>query len=73
MSTAQEIEAAITRLSPKEYLRVRRWFWARDNELWDRQIAADSAAGRHDHLVKEIEEDIAAGRTQPLDEIIHDA
>ncbi|HVU39333.1 MAG TPA: hypothetical protein VHC95_13445 [Opitutales bacterium] len=73
MSTAQEIEAAITRLPPKEYLRVRRWFWARDNELWDRQIAADSAVGRHDHLVKEIEEDIAAGRTQPLDEIIHDA
>jgi len=72
MSTVQEIEAAITRLPPEEFARVRDWMLEQDNQLWDKQIAADSAAGRHDHLVKEIEEDIVAGRTKPLDEIIHD-
>lgn len=72
MSTVQEIEAAITRLSPEGFAHVRNWMLAQDNQLWDKQIAADSAAGRHEHLVKEIEEDIAAGRTKPLDEIIHD-
>jgi len=72
MSTVQEIEAAITQLAPADFAQVRNWLLEQDNRLWDKQIAADSAAGRHDHLVKEIEEDIAAGRTKPLDEIIHD-
>jgi hypothetical protein len=72
MSTVQEIEAAITRLAPKDFAQVRNWLLEQDNQLWDNQIAADSKAGRHDHWVKEIEEDIAAGRTKPLDEIIHD-
>jgi hypothetical protein len=73
MSTVQEIETAIAQLPPGEYARIRNWLLEHDNELWDKQIAADSAAGRLDFLVKEIEEDIAAGRTKPLDEIIHDS
>ncbi len=72
MSTVQEIEAAINLLPPEEFARVRNWLLDQDNQLWDKQIEEDSAAGRHDHLVKEIEGDIAAGRTKPLDEIIHD-
>jgi len=67
MSTVQEIESAIVRLSPEEYASVRNWFLEHDQELWDRQIAADSAAGKLDHLVREIEDDIAAGRIKPLD------
>jgi hypothetical protein len=33
---------------------------------WDKQIEEDLNAGRLDQLIQEAEEDIAAGRTQPL-------
>ena len=39
---------------------------------WDRQIEADAKAGRLDHLWKEATEDIKAGRTEPLDEVLGD-
>lgn len=46
-------------------------FW--DNPLddeWDRQIAADAAAGRLDHLIEEVRGDIAAGRCRPLEDLL---
>lgn len=50
-------------------------FLARLNELdledaWDRQIEADAKAGRLDHLWQKALEDIEAGRTKPLDEVL---
>jgi hypothetical protein len=67
MSTVDEIEAAISKLPPQDFARVRDWLLERDNLLWDKQIEADAAAGRLDSLVEEIERDIKAGRTKPLD------
>jgi hypothetical protein len=40
------------------------------DDAWDRQIDADAKAGRLDHLWAEAMEDIKAGRTKPLDEIL---
>jgi hypothetical protein len=65
-----EIEAAISNLPPEDFARIRDWLLERDSLRWDRQIAEDSASGRLDFLVKEIEGDIAEGRTKPLDEVI---
>jgi predicted nucleotidyltransferase len=48
-------------------------FW--DNPLddeWDRQIAADAAAGRLDHLIEEARADVAAGRCRPLEDVLAD-
>jgi hypothetical protein len=59
MGTVDEIKAAINNLSPEDFARVRDWFLELDSELWDRQIAEDSAAGRLDFLTQEIESDIA--------------
>jgi hypothetical protein len=67
VSTVDEIEAAISNLPPQDFARVRDWLLERDNLLWDRQIEEDSASGRLDPLVAEIERDIKASRTKPLD------
>ncbi len=67
MSTVDEIEAAISNLGPQDFARLRDWLLERDRLLWDKQIEQDAAAGRLDPLVEEIERDIQAGRTKPLD------
>ena len=55
-------------------------------ELWDRvaaeeannldecekQIERDSNAGKRDHLLAELKDDINAGRMKPLDEVINE-
>ena len=71
MSTVQEIESAISRLAPADYSKVRDWLLDHDNRLWDRQLEEDALAGRHAHLVSEIESEIALGKVKPLDEVIN--
>ena len=71
MSTVAEIEAAISKLPPKDFVQLRDWLLERDNLLWDKQIEEDAAAGRLDHIIAEIESDVAAGRTKPLDEVVN--
>lgn len=53
MSKVEEIQAAIESLPEKEYARLRRWFYEREWEKWDRQIEADSESGKLDFLIKE--------------------
>ena len=42
------------------------------DDAWDRQIEADAKAGKLDPLWREAMEDIKAGRTKPLDEVLGD-
>ena len=62
MSTLQEIEDAIQRLSAED----RAALFARLSELdaaeWDRQLEADVAAGSLDWLADEAREDLKMGR-----------
>jgi hypothetical protein len=69
MSSIAEIEQAIVKLSAQEFLELERWFAAERNRKWDKQIEADSASGALDPFLKEVEEDIAQGRTRPTDEL----
>lgn len=62
-----EIEAAIKKMTPQEFASLRDWVLQQDNLLWDKQIEEDAATGRLDPLVAEIERDIKASRTKPLD------
>jgi len=39
---------------------------------WEKQIKRDSKAGKLDHLLAELKEDIQAGRVKPLDEVINE-
>ncbi len=73
MSTVEEIEAAVRKLSAEEQYRLARRLQDVLWEAWDRQIEEDARSGRLDHILAEVEADIAAGRTKPLDEIVDDS
>lgn len=62
MSTVEEIEAAIQKLSPGEMATFRAWYAEYDSAAWDRQIAEDEAAGRLDWLIREALDDLDTGR-----------
>lgn len=68
MSSLEQIEEAIARLPNDDFAKLAQWFDEQRNRRWDEQIAADSASGALDFLVRELDEDIAAGRTRPIDE-----
>lgn len=57
MAKIKEIQKAILALPETEYIKLRQWF----NELawkkWDRQIEADSEAGKLDFLISEAYKD----------------
>ena len=53
MSELEEIEQRIRKLSPEELAKFRAWFIEFDHLLWDRQIEADSKAGKLDKLAAE--------------------
>jgi hypothetical protein len=62
MSTIEEIEDAVLRLSPEEFAAFRAWFAELDAAAWDRQIEEDVAAGRLDALADEALNDLREGR-----------
>ena len=66
MSTVNEIEAAVARLSRQELLTFRDWFSAFDAAAWDRQFEEDVAAGRLDALADEAIRDLREGRCRDL-------
>lgn len=59
MSTVQEIENAIAKLSEGEIQEIREW-------LFDRDIAQDASSGRFDFLVNEAVTENQNGRAKPL-------
>jgi hypothetical protein len=69
MSSVADIEDAIAKLSSREFVELERWFAAERNRKWDQQIEADSTSGVFDPFLKEVEEDVAKGRTRPTDEL----
>ena len=66
MTKVEEIQAAIASLPRAEFVRLRQWFSERDWEEWDEQIAADSAAGKLDFLIKEALDEKTKGRLKEL-------
>ncbi|MDH3601599.1 MAG: hypothetical protein OEU26_18455 [Candidatus Tectomicrobia bacterium] len=66
MSTLEEIQSAITSLSPEDYARLRQWFADRDWERWDRQIEEDAASGKLNFLIEEAVVEKAQGRLREL-------
>ena len=66
MSSVKDIESAVARLSPQDLSAFRSWFADFDAEAWDRQFAADVAAGRLDALGDEALRDMGEGRCTDL-------
>jgi hypothetical protein len=72
VSSLTEIEEAIATLPSEEFEKLARWIAERREDAWDRQFEADVKAGRLDFAAQQIEDDIANGRTRPLDEVCRD-
>jgi hypothetical protein len=62
MSTVQQIEDAVRRLTAEERAAFRAWFAEFDAEEWDRQFEADVEAGRLDWLIDEARQALREGR-----------
>jgi hypothetical protein len=72
MSTVAEILAAVKQLPEEQKGELLERLREIDFEdAWDRQIEADSKAGRLDPLWQQAMKDIEAGRTKLLDEVIN--
>jgi hypothetical protein len=71
VSTVPEIIDAVKRLDEEQ----KNQFLAKLAEIdfddaWDRQMAEDAKAGRLDFLWEEAKDEIAKGKTRPLDELL---
>lgn len=62
MSTIQEIQTAVSELSPKELSAFRVWFAEFDAKVWDQEFEQDVAAGRLEALAEEALRDLHEGR-----------
>jgi hypothetical protein len=61
MSKIDELKADIERLPSDELAELFRWMSEKEWESWDREIEADSQAGRLDFFVREAHEEKAKG------------
>jgi hypothetical protein len=66
MSSVEQIESAVARLSREELSAFRSWFADFDAEAWDRQFEKDAAAGGLDALGDEALRDLSQGRCTDL-------
>ncbi|MBI5379675.1 MAG: hypothetical protein HZA23_05910 [Nitrospirae bacterium] len=53
MSKMDELKTEIERLPREEFSELVRWLSEKDWERWDKEIQADSEAGKLDFLVRE--------------------
>jgi hypothetical protein len=61
VASVEDIEQAISQLSPAEYARFVEWFRERDQQVWDDQMDRDAAAGKLDFIRQEAREARKAG------------
>ena len=66
MSKLEQIERAVSALSPEELEAFRIWFARFDAAAWDRQFESDANSGSLDRLAEEAVADFRAGRTRRL-------
>lgn len=53
MSEIEELKARIINLPRQDMAKLRDWFLALDDQLWDEQIASDFRAGKFQGLIDE--------------------
>ena len=72
MNTRLEVESAIKQLPEDEVRHLAKWLQDYLDEMWDRQIEADLASGKLDHLIARAEADIDTNSVRDLDEVCYD-
>jgi hypothetical protein len=66
MSAVETIKMEIERLPRRERARLASWVLQREEEDWDRQIAADFEAGKLDRLIRRARREARQGRLKDL-------
>jgi len=66
MSKVEELKTDIERLSSEEAAELFRWLSEREWENWDKEMEADSQAGRLDFLVRETRQEKAKGTLKEM-------
>jgi len=66
MSKVDELKTEIEKLPREEFSKLVRWLSEKDWESWDKQIGADSEAGKVDFLVREALDEKAKGTLKDL-------
>ena len=66
MSQVDELKTEIERLPQEEFSELVRWLSEKDWERWDKEIDADSDAGKLDFLMREALEENAKGTLKDL-------
>jgi hypothetical protein len=66
MPNVETIKKAIETLPDEDYAQLRKWFSEKDWRKWDKEIVADSRAGKLDFLVKEAFDGKRKGKIRDL-------
>jgi hypothetical protein len=61
-----EIKSAIEQLSFEERAQLAAWLHGWKDDEWDEQMKRDIAAGNLDNVLREVEDDIKAGRLKDM-------
>lgn len=64
--SVQELESAVTRLTPEELSAFSQWFEEYLADKWDREIERDALAGRFDAAGARAKVDFEQNRCTPL-------
>ena len=64
--SVEQIKTAIEQLSFEERAELAAWLHGWQDDEWDEQIKRDVAAGKLDHILREVDEDIRAGRLRDM-------
>lgn len=60
------IKTAVEALSPDGLTELAAFIRERNNAAWDEQIKRDVAAGKFDHIIREVDKDIRAGHLREM-------
>ena len=61
-----EIKTAIEQLSFEQRAELAAWLHGWNDDKWDEQMKLDVASGKLDDVLREVEEDIKAGRVREM-------
>jgi hypothetical protein len=64
--SVDQIKEAIERLSFEERAQLAAWLHGWRDDEWDEQMKRDVAEGKLDGVLREVEDDIAAGRLRDM-------
>jgi hypothetical protein len=64
--SVDQIKTAIEGLSFEERAELAAWLHGWQDDEWDEQMKRDVAAGKLDHILREVDEDIRAGHLREM-------